>query len=144
MTSSDTQETQRWFFFEFLSFLTLKEEPDQMTMSLLVIGRKVTIEDQTSKKLVKTQRWFLWISNFFDVFGFVKNLSQKWYVCNTLFVWDKWNKFRHVKNTWTWNDDFCGFLSFWLLWSFIEESVAKMISNLIVLIVRKKVTNSDI
>ena len=84
-------------FFEFISFLTLKEEPDQMTMSLLVIGRKVTIEDQTSKKLVKTQRWFLWISNFFDVFGFVKNLSQKWYVCNTLFVWEKMEQIQTCK-----------------------------------------------
>ena len=62
--------------------------------------------------------WFLRISKFFDVSGFVKNLSQKWYAI----ILDVYGEN-------TRNDDFCGFLIFWLLWSFIEESAAKMISK---------------
>ena len=62
--------------------------------------------------------WFLRISKFFDVSGFVKNLSQKWYAI----ILDVYGEN-------TRNDDFCGFLIFWLLWSFIEESATKMISK---------------
>ena len=93
-------------------------------------------QDLTRKKLVKTQRWFLWISKFSDVFGFVKNLSQKWHVILYLLFWENGNHLVCIIliQTWTFSDDIFGFLSFSSLLSFNEETVYD---------VGKKVTNSE-